>query len=1063
MKTLYSFFSLIFILTNSAYSQDYTLKTNVGHTDVITSISISKDGKYIISGSEDKSVILWDVKTAKELKTFSGHTNMIKSVAFSPNGDKFACAEGNIEAKNKIYIWDINQDKIVNTIEGNKGIITKLSFSKDGRYLLSGGPNELVLRDVDAGIKIRDFAMPKEDLTAIDVSDDGKNIIAAAGNNIYIWNINERKIEKTITGHTDKVTCLDFSADLKSLVSGSKDKKIKVWDINIPKELKNIDDHGYAVGNIALSNNNKQIASSDMNESIKIWDFETGLLAMTLDGHKGKVGGIIFSADNSMIISFGKWDRTIKLWDANTGHIIKSFQGLPKYIFDYAYFDKGNNFAIGKYQNSIVFSNLAQGKNIKVFKEENGKVSCVDIYKDNKIIYGTTTNEIRIIDLKNKNKITTCRGHSAWIKNLLISPDGNIFAATSHANVTIWNANTGEKITTFEKSPSIVYSLAFSNDGKRLAVGENKKLTIWDTESGKLLKTLKGLKFSVYSLAFSTDDKFLASGEGDDEFEGLYKVILWDTESGKKVKDISESNKKFSSIAFSSDNKHILLGSDKTLKKIEVETLKEELNFEAHSRWIVSNRFSKDDKRIITTSEDGTIKIWNNKTGKLELTQIAIKGTADRISFTPDGRFSGTETGIQNFYFVKGMEIINLESLFEKFYTPNLSAMVEEGILTGSSSLDIKGLEPVAELVINKPSNNAPSFRGALKTRLSTSDKHTTVNITATDKGGGIDEVRLYQNKKLVASKKLGVDSMGAIIKESFDVSLNKGVNEIEIATYNNERTKKSEVFGIEYTGDEFDPANLYILAIGINEYKKPSYNLNYAVSDATAFAESLQKGSTELFENINVVSLTNNQANKDGIIAAFDSIKSIINANDVFIFYYAGHGSMAKAENSEESIFYLVPWEVTNLYNYEMLQQKGISAEMLKNFSQDISAEKQLFVLDACQSGGAVEYLASRGSEEEMAISQLAHSTGTYFISASGSKQLAGEFETLGHGVFTYVLLEGMKGKASNNSKKITVKGLTYYVEDQVPVLSEKYKGAAQYPVSFGFGQDFPIIFIGK
>ena len=81
MKTLYSILAIVILISNSAIGQDYALKTNVGHTDVITSIDISKDGKYIISGSEDKSVILWDVQTAKELKTFSGHTNIIKSIS----------------------------------------------------------------------------------------------------------------------------------------------------------------------------------------------------------------------------------------------------------------------------------------------------------------------------------------------------------------------------------------------------------------------------------------------------------------------------------------------------------------------------------------------------------------------------------------------------------------------------------------------------------------------------------------------------------------------------------------------------------------------------------------------------------------------------------------------------------------------------------------------------------------------------------------------------------------------------------------------------------------------
>ena len=195
--------------------------------------------------------------------------------------------------------------------------------------------------------------------------------------------------------------------------------------------------------------------------------------------------------------------------------------------------------------------------------------------------------------------------------------------------------------------------------------------------------------------------------------------------------------------------------------------------------------------------------------------------------------------------------------------------------------------------------------------------------------------------------------------------------------------------------------------------------------------------------------------------MACFNSIKEKAGQSDVFVFYYAGHGSMSAAEPDSKSEFYLIPWEITNLYNNQMLKTKGISASKLQEFSKEIKAQKQLFVLDACQSGGAVEYLASRGSEEEKAIAQLAHSTGTYFITASGSQQLAGEFGALGHGVFTYAVLEALQGKASTKDGKVTVKELTYYVEEQVPVLSEKYKGNAQYPTSYGFGQNFPLVLI--
>jgi len=143
------------------------------------------------------------------------------------------------------------------------------------------------------------------------------------------------------------------------------------------------------------------------------------------------------------------------------------------------------------------------------------------------------------------------------------------------------------------------------------------------------------------------------------------------------------------------------------------------------------------------------------------------------------------------------------------------------------------------------------------------------------------------------------------------------------------------------------------------------------------------------------------------------------------------------------------------------MLAGKGISAAQLKAFCTSIKAQKQLVVLDACQSGGAVASFATRGASEERAIMQLARSAGTILLASTGTEQFATEFSALSHGVFTYALLKGLDGDADGGNPKdgkITVKELEAYLNDQVPELTKKYRGTAQYPNSYARGQDFPL-----
>ena len=221
---------------------------------------------------------------------------------------------------------------------------------------------------------------------------------------------------------------------------------------------------------------------------------------------------------------------------------------------------------------------------------------------------------------------------------------------------------------------------------------------------------------------------------------------------------------------------------------------------------------------------------------------------------------------------------------------------------------------------------------------------------------------------------------------------------------------------------------------------------------------EAIEKGGTGIFTKTNIVFINNENATKANITIELDKIKTNATANDVFIFYYAGHGVM-----NDKKEFYLVPHDVTQLYGAdESLAQKGLSSGQLQQFSKDIKAQKQLFILDACQSAGALEILAAaRGAAEEKAIAQLARSTGTHWLTASGSEQFASEFSQLGHGTFTYVLLEALSGKADTGDKKITVKEIDFYLQEQVPEVTSKYKGTPQYPASYGYGNDFPVIIL--
>jgi hypothetical protein len=346
--------------------------------------------------------------------------------------------------------------------------------------------------------------------------------------------------------------------------------------------------------------------------------------------------------------------------------------------------------------------------------------------------------------------------------------------------------------------------------------------------------------------------------------------------------------------------------------------------------------------------------------------------------------------------------------------------------------------------------------------------EHTTVTVETTDEGGGIDEVRLYQNGKLVSSEERGmkgIHSSSKVSTRTFDVLLVPGSNEFTATAFSSRRTESRPfVVTVQFEGTK-PGSDLYILSVGINEYKNSRYNLNFGRQDAQAFAGSLEEHGKGIYRKTYAAGLYDDQTSKMSIENTLGRLAGRIRASDVFVLFYAGHGVTTEGSVTRTPDFYLVPYDVTHLYGEEeKLAESAISARELKEWCMKIKAQKQLIVIDACQSGGAVETFASRGAAEEKAILQLARSAGVVVLASSGTEQVATEMSTLGHGLFTYAILAGLSGEADGNKDaKVTVSELKAYLEDRVIELSRQYRGQAQYPNGYSRGQDFPLGVVGR
>ena len=521
------------------------------------------------------------------------------------------------------------------------------------------------------------------------------------------------------------------------------------------------------------------------------------------------------------------------------------------------------------------------------------------------------------------------------------------------------------------------------------------------------------------------------------------------------------------SLALAPDRSAFLLGADFYLRLFDRNGAERWQIAVPGEAWAVN--ISADGRLAVAAYGDGTIR-WYRMTDGREL--LAFFPHADRkrwILWTPSGYYDASP-GAEDLI---GWHVNNgrdaaadfypASRFFEQFYRPDIVSEVVSHVETDREVIARLGERP--RLDISAGIKRPPRVSFISPQPGSTFElEEIEISVMTQDLGGGVDEVRLYQNGKLVGNTTREIGLALEAAKRRFNVQLVEGVNRFTAVALSRERVEGDRAEMSVTLKGATQTVDLYCIFIGINRYKNPVLNLNYAVPDAEGLHSFFDApGLKRLFRNVNIYPLLNENATLAQIQATFAKVQQQTRPQDTVVIYMAGHGDVAQNQ------WYFIPHDLTTPEDESDLQHGAISTAQIGEALIGMKAQKILVMLDSCKSGEAVMKLLgyetrkaqSRGYEDRKALVQLARSTGTYILSATTETQLAAEVKSLGHGVFTYVLLEGLNGKAGGN--KVTVEGLILYIKNTLPDVTAKYRGAPQYPISRGFGYDFPLVLLGN
>ncbi|MFC1603658.1 protein kinase [Planctomycetota bacterium] len=639
------------------------LRTLNGHIREVSSVVLSTDTRRALSGSNDKTLKLWDLDTGVCLRTFEhlmptqldfGHFGFhVGSVALSVDG----CSALSGGSDQMLKFWDVATGNCLKKFEGLGGSVTACILSADGRYILSGDVSgSLKLWDIATGTCIQTLKHGHW-VESVALSRDGRHALSASDDvdgSLRLWDITTGACLKKFEWNKGCAMSVALSADGRYALSGSSDSTLKLFDVSTGICVRTFEGHTGRVESVALSADGRYALSGSDDCTLKLWDASTGVCLRTFDGHRGPVHSIVMSEDGRHALS-GSGDSTLKLWNLGTWISRAPLQikkpAIPETAaIIAAQFEKHIREA-GEFlvQHHAV-------KSAESVRRARALPGC-ERHKEALRAWSTLYCHLPRRYFSGGREARTLRGHKHEVTSVALSADGRyILSGDVSGRLKLWDIATGTCIQTL-KHGDWVESVALSRDGRHALSAsddEDGSLRLWDITTGACLKKFEWNNGGTLSLVLSADERYALSGDSD---SGILK--LFDISTGICVRAF-QGHDHVESVALSADGRNALAGCRDITVENEIATpfskRKRTENFTLklwdlttgnclrtlrdHKDNVTSVALSIDGRYALSGSKDKTMKMWDLTTGNCLRTLRDHKDNVTSVALSIDDRYA---------------------------------------------------------------------------------------------------------------------------------------------------------------------------------------------------------------------------------------------------------------------------------------------------------------------------------------------------------------------------------------------------------------------------------------